>query len=116
MRKRDKLRTARNRGRAAGRAKASWVFDGNTTTETYHSTLQGIEDGDPAVMDLLDWSPLSGEWAGESTSDLLGDLLEDLADDDVDTLPEIEEAYETAARDTYWHEIERVARVMIREG
>jgi hypothetical protein len=110
MRTRDKLSRARNRGRASGRAKASWVFDGNTTDATFRATLQGITDGDPAVLDALDWSPLSGGWAGESINELLGDLLEGTAEEIV---PEIEEAYETAARDTYWYEIERYARAMV---
>jgi hypothetical protein len=125
------------RGTKAGKAAASWVFDGNTTDETYRRTLQGIEDGDPEVMDRLSWSPLSGEWAGESIQELLGDLLTcsacggdgifaeagyvegaeeepcnacDGTGYDTDAQEEIEEAYEEAAQDAYWQEIERVAR------
>lgn len=58
--------------------------------------------------ELPDWSPLSGEWAGESTPELLGDLLEatlDLPDSDgIQAQQAIEDAYETAALDAYYGE------------
>ena len=53
------------RGKSAG----SWVFDGNTKDETYRWVLAGYDDSDPEVMDLCP-APLSGEWAGESISEL----------------------------------------------
>ena len=37
-------------GRDAGKAAASWVFDGNTPEEEYQRVLRGIEEGDPAVL------------------------------------------------------------------
>ncbi len=58
---------AKELGGEAGRAAASWVFDGNTTTEEYARVLFGIEDGDPEVLDALPSPDLSGQWAGAST-------------------------------------------------
>ncbi len=113
MRTKDAVREAKRRGVKAGKARASWVFDGNTTSQTYLDTLGGIEDGDPAVLDRLEWSPLSGEWAGESVSELLGDLLDGKDDDATDA---ITEAYDTAASDAYWHEIERVCRYHLEDN
>lgn len=43
-----------------------------------------------------DWSPLSGEWAGESIPELLGDLLPDGYQDE-----EIVSAYEEAALEAF---------------
>jgi hypothetical protein len=90
-------------GTEAGQARASWVFDGNTDAETYARVLQGIEDGDPEIMDALSVSPLSGEWAGESMTEILGD---DYTDEDADE-------YEQAFQDVYWAEIERVCRYQV---
>lgn len=66
---------AKSRGRAAGLARRAEVDDQN---------------------DLPDWSPLSGEWAGESIPELLGDLLPDGYEDE-----EIVDAYEDAALEAY---------------
>ena len=55
---------------------------------------------------LPEWSPLSGEWAGESISELLGDLLDvasAISDDDYGWAA-ITDAYETAALDAYYGE------------
>ena len=41
---------AENLGRDAGRAAASWMFDGNTPEDTYRAVLRGIEEGDPAIL------------------------------------------------------------------
>jgi len=40
---------AENLGRDAGRAAASWMFDGNTPEDAYRSVLSGAGDGDPAI-------------------------------------------------------------------
>jgi hypothetical protein len=109
----QRIEEATARGTRAGNARASWVFDGNTTESTYRETLQGIEDGDPEVLDRLDWSPISGEWAGESIPELLGDLLPDENTRDDDALGAFEavtEAYEEAATQAYWDAIESTAR------
>ena len=67
MRTREIMREARKDGAAAGRAAASWVFDGNTKDATYREVLKGIEDGDPEVMDRFRTPDLSGEWTDEPT-------------------------------------------------
>ena len=36
-----------------GKTAGTWVFDGNTPQATYAAVLQGIEDGDPMVLDQL---------------------------------------------------------------
>lgn len=110
MRMREAIRQAKARGHALGHARASWVFDGNTTDDTYRSILEGIDLGDPKVMDALDYSPLSGEWAGESIPEMLGDLIEG---HDAGKVGVISDTFEQSARDAYWHEIERVAHHML---
>lgn len=70
----DPVQEAASRGHDAGSAAGSWVIDGNTTRETALHILRGYEDGDPEIMDMMP-APLSGEWAGESITELLGDLL-----------------------------------------
>jgi hypothetical protein len=80
----ERIRTqdeAREMGREAGRAAASWYFDGNTTREHYARVLQGIEDGDPEIMDTIPSAPLSGEWADDP---LPGDILRALGVDEYD--------------------------------
>ncbi len=57
------------KGAALGRARGSWVVDGNTSQATARAILKGIEDGDPAIMDI-EPAPLSGEHAGESINEL----------------------------------------------
>lgn len=104
-------REAKRAGRDAGIAAASWKFDGNTDDATYSAFLRGSRDGDPAVMDAYQppsW--LSGEWAGESISELLGDSSGDCDRDD-----EIANIYEDAANMAYWNELERIARYHTKE-
>jgi len=55
-------------GASCGRDDAGWYFDGNTSAETYARVLQGLEDGDPAIVDTFPANPLSGEWAYGITS------------------------------------------------
>ena len=107
-------REARQLGRERGLAAASWKFDGNTTDATYRRFLLGLENGDPEVMD--EYAPtnygwLSGEWAGESISELLGEAE---SQRDFDRMEDVEQAYEDAADTAYWRELERVARYMLR--
>jgi len=58
-------------GYSAGKARGSWIIDGNTTLETCQRIVQGFDDGDPEIMDMQP-SPLSGEFAGESIKELFG--------------------------------------------
>jgi hypothetical protein len=100
---------ATNRGTRAGYNAATWVFDGNTPDATRARVAQMIADGDPQLYDTIhepQW--LSGEWAGESITELIGDLL----DNDEDTNngdDNICEAYENAATDAFWNEVSRSA-------
>lgn len=105
MTKRDAKRMGRERGKAA----ASWVFDGNTTDATYRVFLERWMNGDPALDEVVTepaW--LSGEWAGESISELLPDLPED-----EDRADEYMAIYEEAASNAFWREVERTARRMV---
>lgn len=96
------IEEAKERGKRAGRNAGSWVVDGNTTDETKEAIRKGISAGDPEIMDMMP-SWLSGEWAGESISELLGDLLEDAGENAEE---DILEAYEEAATQAYWDEVE----------
>lgn len=117
---------ARERGERAGRAAASWKFDGNTTERTYADFVRAYDDGDPMILDI--YAPpawLSGEWAGESVPELLsvilrvrgivGDLIDEYKavegdpHDDYST-ETICEAYEQGADAAYWAELETTAR------
>ena len=89
-------------GYAAGLAAGSWVIDGNTTTERCAAILKGLEDGDPAVMDLQP-APLSGEWAGESIPELFGYTPSSRC------LDLYEEGYSAG----FWDEVERAARYQV---
>jgi hypothetical protein len=66
-------------GRDAGKAAASWVFDGNTPREEYQRVLRGIEEGDPAVLDATE-PPAIGPAAGYDPGDLARDLSIEPAD------------------------------------
>jgi hypothetical protein len=103
--------TARQLGRDEGTARASWYFDGSTTRETYQRVLQGIEEGDPEILDDFPGSPLSGEWAGDPLpNDVLASLDVDPDDAAVDDLLT---AYEQGFTDAVAEEIERAARAAL---
>ncbi len=93
-------------GRDAGKAAASWMFDGNTPEDAYRAVLRGIDDGDPAVLDAHPAPSLSAD-GGYSEAD----LARDLGLDGEDQLPpEAVTAYLDAAAGTFWDETERIAR------
>lgn len=48
---------ARRIGEREGQAAGSWVIDGNTTAETIRAIAQGLDDGDPAILDALPLAP-----------------------------------------------------------
>lgn len=98
---------AYNLGYDAGMAAASWVFDGNTTDETYQRVLTGINDGDPAVMDMFNVPSLSGEFAGETTPRSLADELGIDDEFDVDTACE---DWEYGVSDGFWSAVASMAR------
>jgi hypothetical protein len=94
---------ARAAGETAGKARGSWVIDGNTSRETAARIVAGYNDGDPEVMDLQP-APLSGEWAGESIRELSEEYGLPLWDDTV------AEAFERGYSDGFWTEVLDSAR------
>jgi hypothetical protein len=98
-------------GAEHGKSAASWVFDGNTDTDSYRRVLAGIEDGDPLVMDAYRIPDLSGEFADDYTlSDLMRDLGLPLRHTLESDLDDYATAWEDAASEAFWHEVERTAR------
>lgn len=87
------IERARSDGYARGYDAGSWVTDGNTPKHTARWLLDGIADGNPAVIDQLPTCPLSGEWADDP---LPGDLLYDwdVSEDD-DAADDLLRAYES---------------------
>jgi hypothetical protein len=84
-------------GADAGAAAGSWVeIEGNDQAVRI---LVGIEDCDPEVMDMMP-APLSGEWAGESLTELGldGATEQELAD------------YEIGFSDAYWATVAKSAQ------
>lgn len=97
--RKEDLRNATVLGQQDGESAGSWMFDGNTTDETYRHVLRGIEEGDPEVLDMMG-APLSGEWAGRSIMEIFG---HDATDEEMD-------AYEEAYALAYWDYVESTAR------
>ena len=95
-------------GKSAGKAMASWVFDGNTDPANYARILKGIQDGDPVVLDNLTTPNLSGEWADDPTPQTLADDLGIETDDD--RLDDLCTLWEDAAHRAFWDEIERTCK------
>lgn len=95
----------------AGKAAGSWVFDGNTSTETYAYVLRGFEDGDPEIMDMCP-APLSGEWADSPTPDSLRKEYALYNDDEVDRACD---RYEEKYQEGFWDEVERAARYQLED-
>jgi hypothetical protein len=95
---------AYRRGKDAGKSQASWPDFDEKSAAIF---IQGWMDGDPAIMDAYDVSPLSGEWAGESVNELLGDLFDESGDPD--TSEYIMDEYAKGFEEMYWQELERRA-------
>ena len=117
MRTRDILRQAKRDGREAGINAASWVFDGNTPRASYARVLKGLDEGDPAVLDSINAPNLSGEWADSPTPvSLASDYgLDDKRDPDGLICEEACEAWENAASDSFWSEIEKECRRQLKD-
>lgn len=106
---------ARKLGAEDGLAAAGWMFDGNTTRETYAAVLRGIEDGDPEILDTLPAPDLSGEWADGRTPESLAldcglEVNMSTSDADAETVTGLCEEYEQAFNTAADAEIQRVAR------
>ena len=105
------LADAEQEGYDHGKSAGSWLLNGNSTTNDARRLLQGIEDGDPEIMDELPAAPLSGEWADSLLPrDVLG-WYEINDDDDVadDVLSAFELGYSRGVMD----EVIRSAQAII---
>ena len=94
-----------------GKAAASSVFDGNTTTDTYQAMLAGIENGDPEILDSVTTPSLSGEYDVDA-------LMADIGwvpHDGTDMREELAAQYADEVEDAFWHEVERTARYQLTE-
>lgn len=102
-------------GRWHGQAAGAYVVDGNTPTATLARLLDGIDTGDPEIIDALPASPLSGEWAdGYTVRDLIRDAGLDEDDEDIETvLDELATVYEDAWSAAMVGEVERAARAFL---
>ena len=106
---------ARDAGREAGQNAAAWWEQdaiggraGRDWRDVAKRTLEGIQDGDPAVLDSLPWPNLSGEWADDPTpATLAEDLGVDPCGDEIDDLCS---TWEDASADTVVFEVERYCR------
>lgn len=96
---------------AHGRNAASWVIDGNTSTQTARYLLDGINDGDPMVMDSVREPNLSGEFAGEMTPAMLASDLGIPADSE--HVAELEDIYLAHVSSAFWTAIEQDARRIV---
>jgi hypothetical protein len=103
----DTIAHATKLGHDAGIAAASWVFGDRTTPRTYAWYAQGIADGDPEVMDSLREPSLSGEFSDDYSE---RDLAYDLGFSDGDDIDDEAEAWNAAASESFWAEVERIAR------
>lgn len=94
-------------GAEHGRARAGWVFDGNTSSATYAHAVKLDEAGDPAWHDYYGApAPLSGEYADDMTPRALAVELDLDPDSDLD---DVCTAYEDAYQDAHDSEVMRVA-------
>jgi hypothetical protein len=105
---------ARKLGAEHGRAAGSRVIDGNTSAETARAILDGWEDCDSEIMDMMP-APLSGEWADSMTpARLMDELGIDPENVPIDVYPgDLCDAYEEAYEDAYWLEVRASAESVV---
>ncbi len=100
---------AANDGREIGAAAALWTLDGNTDDRAVAVVCKMFADGDPAVYDVFSGPSLSGEWAGESISEISG-RGDWSPTDDACT------AWEDAASDAFWSRVEALYAAAYRDA
>jgi hypothetical protein len=85
--------TMAQRGRDDGVAAASWIVDGNTVAPytLLSNILQGMENGDPAVMDTLPVPHIGGEFADDPTWEQI--CMEEVEHYNDEGEPELEAVY-----------------------
>lgn len=105
----EQIRKAEQIGTEQGEGAASWYFDRDTDYDTYKAVVDGLEDGDPEILDTFPTSPLSAEWADTYS---LADLAEDTdCEQDSDAFDDVCRAYEDAFYTASQDEIARVAHL-----
>lgn len=92
-----------------GQAAASWVFDGNTTQETYRRFIRGIADGDPEVLDSVREPSLSGEFADDYSEDQLMTDVGWVPHDGTDMRDDLATQYNDEVSTAFWTAVERAA-------
>lgn len=92
-----------------GKAAASWVFDGNTTMETFQHVLKGIQNVDPGIMDALRVPSLSGEYSDEFSEQDLIEEVNWVPHDGTETLSDLCDQYNDEVSTAFWEAVERVA-------
>jgi hypothetical protein len=110
---------AREMGRRAGIAAASWVFDGNTSPFQVERMVKWMDDGDPQYEQYLPARPnLSGEWADDPTPGTLAYEITGLDSDypGFDQIVDaIADAWEAGVDETFEVECERILREALSE-
>lgn len=103
---------ARELGTEHGTASGTWVEINDA--QAAQRLLDGIEAGDPEILDMRP-APLSGEWAdGLTETELLRDELDLVVDSLSDTeRAEILDAYEAAHGQGFWDEVSRAAKAQL---
>ncbi len=92
---RDVLKHADRLGRMHGGNATMYYWDStNPELEDFRKVLNGINDGDPEILDTLPSSPLSGEFAGDMTPQLLYEEVDATKRQIEDASNEICDAYE----------------------
>lgn len=104
---------ARELGREAGRAAATWYFDGNTADETYAAVRRGIDEGDPAILDTFKVPDLSGEWADSPTPASIMAEVYARPERHADAEDDVCRAWEDGAQEGYIEEIDRALRAQL---
>lgn len=103
--------SAEKQGASDGKSMGGWAFDGNTSDAHYARVLQGIEDGDPEILDMLPHLDLSGQWAdGPTEEDVLGSFVPEDIELELEERDELIEAYRDAFDMAAADEVERAAR------
>lgn len=112
------IEKARQIGREHGKAKASWAIEPDRLSKVQmQAILEGIENVDPRIMDQFSEPSLSGEFADDmNTVKLCNELDVDPHAGDGEFQTEICDAWEEAARDTYWAEIQKTLQFHTEEG
>lgn len=104
----EKIEAARELGLDYGKARGSWVIDGNSPKEFCQKIIDGYEDSDPEIMDISG-SPLSGEFAdGPTPSSVLAELEIEIQDNCAmceSEQSEIIDAYEAGYQDGFWETV-----------